>query len=91
MKSLILSLMLATVVFVQTTQAQQLTLPKTIKLHNNKTGEHLGTVTISGNTAYIRDKDGVHIYTVVQNQDGTKTSFDTHGNVVNPPLNIPGE
>jgi hypothetical protein len=65
-------------------QAQQLNHPKTIKLHNNKTGEDIGTITITGNTAYLRDKDGVHVRTIVQNPDGSTTSFDTHGNIVGP-------
>jgi hypothetical protein len=63
-------------------KAQQLDLPKTIKLHNNATGEVIGTATISGNTMYLRDKDGEHVRTVVRNRDGTTTSYDVHGKVI---------
>lgn len=65
-------------------QAQTLTLPKTIKLHSNQTGEPLGTVTISDGKAYFRDKDGKHFATSVRNRDGTITSFDPSGNVIAP-------
>lgn len=82
MKPLLLAFMLATTLPVQ---AQQLNMPRTVRLHNNATGEHLGTVTVSGNTVYIRDKDGKHVLTVVQNPDGSKTTYDPHGNVVIPP------
>jgi hypothetical protein len=81
MKSFILALMLATIVPVQ---AQQLNMPKTINLHNNATGESLGSVTLSGNTAYLRDKNGEHYATVVRNPDGTKTTFDPSGNIIDP-------
>ena len=66
-------------------KAQQLNMPKTVRIHNNATGEHLGTVTVTGNTAYVRDKNGEHVLTVVQNPDGSKTTFDPHGNVVAAP------
>lgn len=69
-------------------QAQQLDVPKTIKLHNK--GVYLGTATMSGNTIYIRNKDGEHIYTTVRNPDGTATTFDTRGNII-APITLPGE
>jgi hypothetical protein len=81
MKTLIFAVLLATATMAQ---AQQLNHPKTIKLHNNANGEHLGTLTISGNTAYLRDKNGEHIATIVHNPDGTKTTFDTNGNIIGP-------
>jgi hypothetical protein len=81
MKTIILAFLLATALPVQ---AQQFGKSKTIKVHNNKTGEVIGTVTVSGATAYIRNKDNEHIYTVVRNPDGTMTSFDTNGNVIAP-------
>jgi hypothetical protein len=65
-------------------KAQQLNQPKTIKLHNNATGEPLGNVTYSNGRAYIRDKDGVHISTVVRNPDGSTTTFDPKGNIIEP-------
>ena len=68
-------------------KAQSLNMPKTVTVHNNKTGEVIGTVTVTvtGTTAYVRNKDGEHIYTVVENPDGSKTAFDPHGNVVAAP------
>jgi hypothetical protein len=76
MKTLILAILLATATLAQ---AQQ---PRTIKLHNNATGENIGSVTISGNTSYLRDKNGEHVATIVRNPDGSKTSFDPSGNVI---------
>lgn len=82
MKSLILAFLLATATMAQ---AQQLNQSQTIKLHNKATGEFLGTATKSGNTVYIRNKNGEHIYTTILNPNGTKTTFDPSGNVINPP------
>jgi hypothetical protein len=79
MKSLILAFMLATATVAQ---AQQLNQPKTIKLHNNKTGENIGTLTVSGNTAYLRDMAGKHQATIVSNRDGTKTYYDESGKII---------
>jgi hypothetical protein len=81
MKSLILALLLATTVSVP---AQQLNQPRTIKLFNQNTGESLGTATISGGKMYVRDENGVHIYTTVRNPNGTTTSFDPDGNIIAP-------
>lgn len=86
MKYLILAVLLATTTVAQ---AQWVNYPKTIRLYNKATGETMGTVTMSGGTAYVRNKHGEHLYTVVRNQDGTTTSFDPHGNVINMPM--PGE
>jgi hypothetical protein len=79
MRPLILALLLATTTLVQ---AQQLNQPRTIKLHNNATGENIGTVTISGNTSYLRDKNGEHVATIVRNPDGTRTTLDPSGNII---------
>jgi hypothetical protein len=76
-----LAIMLATAV---PAQAQQFNMPKTIKLHNNATGESIGTLTISGNTAYLRDKNGEHYATIVRNADGTSTTFDPSGKIIEP-------
>lgn len=81
MKSLIVALTLA---MIATASAQQLNLPKTIKLHNNATGEHLGTVTYSNGRAYLRDKNNEHIATVIRNPDGSTTTFDPSGNIIEP-------
>jgi hypothetical protein len=45
-------------------------LPKTGNLIDNATKEVIGTVTFSGNRAYLRDKDG------------TRTAYDDSGNVI---------
>jgi hypothetical protein len=79
MKSLILAFLLATITLAQ---AQQLNQPRTIKLHNNKTGENIGTLTVSGNTAYLRDMTGKHQATIVSNSDGTKTYYDYDGKII---------
>ena len=81
MKSLILALLLATTLPVQ---AQWVNFPKTVRLYDNATGETIGTVTVTGNTAYYRNKDGEHYATGVRNPDGTNTFFDPHGNVIGP-------
>jgi hypothetical protein len=79
MKTLILVSMLATATLAQ---AQQLDIPKTIRLHNNATGENIGTLTVTGNNAYLRDMAGNHIATIVRNPDGTKTTYDPNGKVI---------
>jgi hypothetical protein len=79
MKALAFAFLLATL---SPAAAQQLNQPRTIKLHNNATGENLGTVTITGNTAYMRNKNGEHVATIVTNPDGTKTSYDPSGKVI---------
>lgn len=79
MKTLILAIMLATVTLAQ---AQQPNMPRTIKLHNNATGEPVGTITMSGNSAYLRNKDGEHIYTIVRGPNGTRTIYDPNGKEV---------
>lgn len=86
MKSVIIvyALALLTLAMITPIKAQQLNQPKTIKLHNNATGENLGTMTVTGNTAYMRDKNGEHVATIVQNPDGTTTTFDPNGNVIGP-------
>jgi hypothetical protein len=79
MKSLALAFLLVTVTVAQ---AQQLNMPRTIKLHNNATGENIGTLTVSGNTAYLRDVTGKHQATIVGNPDGTKTYYDESGKII---------
>jgi hypothetical protein len=77
MKTLVLALTLATATIAQ---AQQIT--KTIRLFDNATKETVGTVTLSGNHAYFRDRNGEHYATQVQNPDGTKTLYDPSGKVI---------
>ena len=59
-------------------------IPKTVKLHDNATGKHLGSITNSpgDNTAYMRQKNGEHVATIVTNPDGTKISYDPSGKVI---------
>jgi hypothetical protein len=79
MKSLTLAFLLAAILPVQ---AQYGNPSKTIRLFNNQTNETIGTMTMSGNTAYLRDKDGNHYATIVGNADGTKTMYDPNGKVI---------
>ena len=62
--------------------AQYAPLPRTGNLINNATKEVIGTVTFSGDRAYLRDKDGKHLGTVVFNADGTRTTYDENGKVL---------
>jgi hypothetical protein len=80
MKIIALAFLLATATLAQAQQYPDP--PKTVRLHNNATGEHLGTVTLSGNRAYLRNKDGEHYATMVRNADGTKTIYDPSGKVI---------
>ena len=66
--------------------AQYAPLPRTGNLVNNATKEVIGTVTFSDNRAYLRDKDGKHLGTVVFNADGTRTTYDENGKVVDLPM-----
>ena len=79
MKSLVL-LFLVTSVWA----AEAQTFPLTAK-----GSEKIGTVTIDGNRAYLRDLEGKLIGTVVALPDGTKTAYDPDGNVVKKV--VPGE
>jgi hypothetical protein len=79
MKLLILAVLLASATV---TQAQQLNMPRTIKLHDNATGKNIGTLTVSGNTAYLRDMTGKHQATIVSNPDGTKTFYNYEGKII---------
>lgn len=60
----------------------EIKLPKTGNLINNATREVIGTVTFLGNRAYLRDKDGKPLGTVVYNKDGTRTAYDDSGKVI---------
>lgn len=62
--------------------AQEMKLPKTGNLINNATKEVVGTVTFSGNRAYLRDKDGKHLGTIVYDKDGTRIAYDDSGKVI---------
>jgi hypothetical protein len=66
--------------------AQYAPLPRTGNLINNATKEVIGTVTFSGDRAYLRDKDGKHLGTVVFNADGTRTTYDENGKVIDLPM-----
>jgi len=79
MKSLVLAFTLA---MLTTASAQYPPLPRTGNLINNATKEVIGTVTFSGDRAYLRDKDGKHLGTVVFNADGTRTTYDENGKVL---------
>ena len=79
MKSLVLAFTLALLL---PAAAQYAPLPRTGNLINNATKEVIGTVTFSGNRAYLRDKDGKHLGTVVFNADGTRTTYDENGKVL---------
>jgi len=65
-----------------TASAQYAPLPRTGNLINNATKEVIGTVTFSGDRAYLRDKDGKHLGTVGFNADGTRTTYDENDNVL---------
>ena len=69
-----------------TASAQYAPLPRTGNLVNNATKEVIGTVTFSDNRAYLRDKDGKHLGTVVFNADGTRTTYDENGKVIDLPM-----
>jgi hypothetical protein len=71
-------------------QAQWVNYPKTVRLYDNATGKTVGTVTVDGNTAYYRNKDGQHYATGVRNPDGTNTFFDSNGNIIGP-IKLPSE
>ena len=65
-----------------TASAQYAPLPRTGNLINNATKEVIGTVTFSGDRAYLRDKDGKHLGTVVFNADGTRTTYDENDKIL---------
>ena len=79
MKSLVLAFTFALLL---PAAAQYAPLPRTGNLINNATKEVIGTVTFSGDRAYLRDKDGKHLGTVVFNADGTRTTYDENGKVL---------
>ena len=83
MRSLALAFTLA---MLTTASAQYAPLPRTGNLVNNATKEVIGTVTFSDNRAYLRDKDGRHLGTVVFNADGTRTTYDENGKVIDLPM-----
>jgi hypothetical protein len=83
MKSLVLAFTLALLL---PAAAQYAPLPRTGNLINNATKEVIGTVTFSGDRAYLRDKDGKHLGTVVFNADGTRTTYDENGKVIDLPM-----
>jgi len=65
--------------------AQHAPLPRTINFVDNATKEIVATATIWDGKAYFRDKNGRHYATVVFNTDGTRTTYDPGGNVINIP------
>jgi hypothetical protein len=79
MRLLVLTLLLAVI---SPAQAQHLPSPKTVTIKNNATDEVIGTMTISGNTAYLRDKDGEHQATVVTESDRSQTVYDPSGKIL---------
>lgn len=56
-------------------------MPRTVPLVN-KSGEVVGTATLSGLRLYLRDKDGELIATIVLERNGTRTLYDPHGKVL---------
>ena len=62
--------------------AQSAAQPTTHTLTNNATGEKIGTMTVSGNRAFVRDINEKLLGTIVVNKDGSRTSYDPDGNVV---------
>jgi len=57
-------------------------LPKTITITNKATGDKIGTATISGNRAVLRDGKNELIGTLVVERDGTRTFYDPHGKII---------
>ena len=55
---------------------------KTIRLFDNTTGEPIGTITINGPNAYLRDLSGKHIHTTTVEADGSRTVRDPNGNII---------
>jgi hypothetical protein len=55
---------------------------QTITLTNKATGEKVGSITMTGDRSYLRDKDGNHVETIVRNKDGTATTYDPNGKVM---------
>jgi len=80
MKTLIiaLTLALATPAVAQST----FTLPKTMKLYDNKTGHVLGTATQNGRTLYLRDLKQELVGSVTTGPDGKRTFYDPSGKQV---------
>jgi hypothetical protein len=56
--------------------------PKTVRIVDNATGELIGTHTITGNVIYIRDKNGELTMSVTINPDGSRTSRDPSGKML---------
>jgi hypothetical protein len=84
MKALALAFLLATATLAQ---AQQLNLPKTVKLHDNATGKPIGTITRTegDNKFYVRDAKGEFVGTVVIDPaTKARTYYDPSGKVVEP-------
>jgi hypothetical protein len=68
----------------------QMPMPTTINLIDNKTGEKVGTATITpgDNKFYFRDNKGEFIGTIVVEKDGRRTFYDPHGKPTEHPGNI---
>jgi len=62
--------------------AAQHNMPKTVKLHDKATGAAIGTITINGANAYLRDNDGTHLQTITVETDGSRTVRDPRGNIL---------
>ena len=60
----------------------QMSMPTTLPLTNNKTGETIGTATLFGNRMVLRKSNGEFIATVVIERDGSKTLYDENGKVL---------
>jgi hypothetical protein len=72
------------------------TIPKTMKLYDNRSGEVIGTATLSWRTFYLRDLKGELVGTVVVDKDNKRTFRDPSGNLVDSlsiggPIKLPDE
>ncbi len=57
-------------------------MPKTVKLTNKATGEIIGTITMNGANAYLRDNSGELLQTITVEPNGSRTVYDPNGNVI---------
>jgi hypothetical protein len=56
--------------------------PTVMTQYDKATGEVMGTTTITGGKAYLRDKNGEHYATFIIDKDGTRRMVDVNGNPI---------